>query len=199
MLKLLEHPLANALKPLLADLASSIFFAVLLAITGNIYLSTGIGIAIGVGQIIVLKLMGRRIFAMQWTSLALVIVFGGLTLYLHDPRFVMVKFAIAHIAIGAAMLQPNWMSRYLPKIVTDNLSVRELTLYSAMWPVMMFGIAGVGVYIGFTMGQVAWTWFLGTINPAAPWVLFGIQYLLIRLHVRSVIRNRMAAAPAAAE
>jgi hypothetical protein len=90
------------------------------------------------------------------------------------------------------------MSRYLPKIVTDNLSVRELTLYSAMWPVMMFGIAGVGVYIGFTMGQAAWTWFLATINPAAPWVLFGIQYLLIRLHVRSIIRAR-GIVPAAAE
>ena len=190
MLKLFNHPLAQALRPLVADLLSSIFFAALLAITGNIYLSTGIGIAIGIGQILVMKLMRRPVSAMQWTSLALVIVFGGLTLYLHDPRFVMLKFAIAHVAIGAAMLQPNWMSRYLPKIVTDTLSKRELTVYSAMWPVMMFGIAGVGLYIGFYLGTAAWTWFLGTINPAAPWVLFGIQYLLIRFHVRSILRAR---------
>jgi hypothetical protein len=95
------------------------------------------------------------------------------------------------------MLQPNWMSRYLPKIVTDTLSVRELTAYSAMWPVMMFGIAAVGLYIGFYVGQAAWVWFLGTVNPAAPWVLLAIQYVAIRLHVRSIIRRRMAAGAAA--
>jgi intracellular septation protein A len=185
--------LTEALKPLVADLASSIFFAILIAVTGNIYLATGIGMAIGILQIGWLKLRGKPVSLMQWTSLALVIVFGSLTLYLHDPRFVMVKFAIAHIAIGAAMLQPNWMSRYLPKIVTDTLSVRELTFYSAMWPVMMFGIAAVGLYIGFCVGQAAWVWFLGTVNPAAPWVLLAIQYVTIRLHVRSIIRRRMAA------
>jgi intracellular septation protein len=191
--------IAQALRPLIADLLSSIFFAALLAITGNIYLSTAIGIAIGIGQIVVLRLLGRPISAMQWTSLGLVIVFGGLTLYLHDPRFVMVKFAIAHVAIAAAMLQPNWMSRYLPKIVTDTLSVRELTLYSAMWPVFMVAIAAAGLYIGLVLGQTAWTWFLGTINPAAPWVLFGLQYLMIRFHVRSIIRARMAAGAVAAQ
>jgi len=188
--------IAAALRPLIADLLSSIFFAALLAITGNIYLATAIGIAIGIGQIAILKLLGRPISAMQWTSLALVIVFGSLTLYLHDPRFVMVKFAIAHVAVGAAMLQPNWMSRYLPKIVTDNLSARELTIYSAMWPVFMFGLAAVGLYVGFYVGQAAWTFFLGVINPAAPWVLFGLQYLMIRLHVRSIIRARGIAVPA---
>jgi len=190
--------LAEALKPLVADLASSIFFAVLIAVTGNIYLATGIGMAIGVAQILYLKVRRKPVSAMQWTSLALVIVFGSLTLYLHDPRFVMVKFAIAHVAIGAAMLQPNWMSRYLPKIVTDTLSVRELTIYSAMWPVMMFGIAAAGLYIGLYVGQAAWTWFLGTINPAAPWVLLAIQYVLIRLHVRSIIRKN-GGLPVAAE
>lgn len=190
--------LTEAFKPLVSDLASSIIFAILLAATGNIYLATGVGMALGIAQIAYLKLRAKPISVMQWTSLALVIVFGSLTLYLHDPRFVMVKFAIGHIAIGAAMLQPNWMSRYLPKIVTDTLSVRELTLYSAMWPVMMFGIAAVGLYIGLEMGQAAWTWFLATINPAAPWVLLAVQYVLIRLHVRSIIRRRMAAAAVAA-
>jgi intracellular septation protein A len=190
--------LVNALKPLLADLASSIFFAILIAVTGNIYLATGIGIAVGIGQVAIQMLRGKPVFAMQWMSLALVIVFGSLTLYLHDPRFVMVKFALGHVAVGAVMIKPNWMSRYLPKIVTDNLSSRELTLYSAMWPVLMFGLAGAGLYIGLELGPRAWAWFLGTINPAAPWVLFAIQYVLMRTHVRSAIRRRAATSAATA-
>ena len=188
--------IAEALKPLVADLASSIFFAALLFITGNVYIATGIGIAIGIAQVAYLRLRGRPIALMQWMSLALVVVFGTLTLYFHDPRFVMVKFTIVHLAIAAAMLQPNWMSRYLPKIVTDNLSVRELTIYSAMWPVMMAGLAAANLCIGFEMSQAAWVWFLATVPPAAPWVLFGCQYLMIRLHVRGILRRRQMAATA---
>ena len=181
--------LIEALKPLLSDLASSILFAAVLAITGDIYLATGIGIAAGVAQVAIQKLRGKPVAAMQWMSLALVIVFGGLTLYLHDPRFVIAKFAIVHVAIGAVMIKPNWMSRYLPKIVTDTLSVGELTFYSAMWPVLMLGLAATGLYVGFEVGQRAWTFFLGVINPAAPWVLFGLQYLVIRMHVRGIIHK----------
>jgi intracellular septation protein A len=188
--------IAQALKPLVADLASSIFFALLLFVTGNVYIATGIGIAIGVLQVAYLKLRRRPVAPMQWMSLALVIVFGTLTLYFHDSRFVMVKFTIGHIAVGAAMLQPNWMSRYLPKIVTDNLSVGELTFYSAMWPVMMFGLAAANLYIGFEMGEQAWKWFLAFVPGSAPWVLFGLQYLAIRIHVRGIIRRRMALAAA---
>ncbi|HEX4301160.1 MAG TPA: septation protein IspZ [Rhizomicrobium sp.] len=178
--------IGEALKPLLADLASTIFFAALLAITGNVYIATGVGIAVGVGQVVVDTLRGKPIVLMQWMSLAMVVVFGTLTLYFHDPRFVMVKFTIGKLAIGAAMLKPNWMSRYLPKIVTDTLSVTALTVYGAMWPVMMVGLAAANLYIGFAMGVDAWKWFLATVPTAAPFVLFGIQYVAIRMHVRAV-------------
>ncbi|HXC55626.1 MAG TPA: septation protein IspZ [Rhizomicrobium sp.] len=188
--------LTEALKPLLADLASTIFFTALLAITGNVYLATGVGIAVGIAQVAIQKLRGKPIAAMQWMSLALVLVFGTLTLYFHDPRFVIVKFTVAKIAIGAVMLKPNWMSRYLPRIVTDTLSVRALTVYSAMWPVMMFGLAAANLYIGLEMSLAAWTWFLATVPTAAPWILFGLQYLAIRIHVRGILRRRATLAPA---
>ena len=188
--------LAAAFRPLIEDLLSTIFFAALLAITGQVFLATGVGIAVGIGQVAILKLRGKEIFAMQWMSLALVVVFSSLTLYFHDPRFVMVKFTIAKAAIGAVMLKPNWMSRYLPQIVRDTLSAAELTLYSAMWPVMMFALAAANLYIGLEMGVEAWKWYLATVPATAPWVLFGLQYLTIRTRTRSVLRRRGALAPA---
>jgi intracellular septation protein len=189
--------LAAALQPLGEDLLSTIFFAILLALTGDVFLATGIGIAIGIGQVVLYKLLGRQIAAMQWMSLALVVVFGSLTLYFHDPRFVIVKFTIAKLAIGAVMLKPNWMDRYLPKIVTDTLSKGELALYSALWPVMMFGLAAANLYIGLELGRLAWEWFLGVVAPAAPWVLFGIQYPIIRWRVVRTLRKSGAFAAAA--
>ncbi|MEI9997067.1 MAG: septation protein IspZ [Rhizomicrobium sp.] len=188
--------LAKALKPLVSDLAATIFFAALFWLTDNVYLATGVGVAVGVGQVLLDRWRGKPIAIMQWMSLLLVVVFGGLTLWLHDPRFIMVKFTIGKVAIGVAMLTPNWMSRYLPKIVTDTLSAAELTFYSAMWPVMMFGLAAANLYVGFTMGTEAWKWFIALVPTAAPWVLFGIQYLMIRLHVMSILRRRGALAAA---
>jgi intracellular septation protein len=188
--------LAKALAPLLSDLASSIFFAGLIAITGNVYLATGVGIGVGVLQIVWEKFRGKPIELMQWMSLALVVVFGTLTIYFHDPRFAMAKFAIAHAAIGAAMLKPNWMSRYLPPIVTDTLSRGELTFYSAMWPLSMFAQAGAGLYVGMTLGVTAWATFLAIVPTAATWGLFALQYVMIRMHVRSILRRNAAAAAA---
>ena len=190
--------IAKALVPLLSDLASSIFFAGLIAATGNVYLATGVGIGVGVLQIVWEKFRGKPIELMQWMSLALVVVFGTLTVYFHDARFAMAKFAIAHVAIGAAMLKPNWMSRYLPAIVTDTLSKGELTFYSAMWPLSMFIQAGAGLYVGMTMGLTAWATFLAIVPTAATWGLFALQYLAIRIHVRSILKRRGAAVAAIA-
>lgn len=188
--------LAQAVRPLIEDLLSTIFFAILIEVTGNVYLATGIGIAIGIGQAGFDRLRGKTIEPMQWMSLALVIVFGSLTLYFHDPRFVMVKFTLAHIAIGAVMLKPNWMSRYLPDIVRQTLSAGELTFYSAIWPVMMFGLAAANLYIGFTMSHAAWGWFLAFAPTGAPLSLFGLQYLVIRTRTIAILRRRAALAPA---
>lgn len=188
--------LAEAIRPLVEDLLSTIFFAILLAVTDNVYLATGVGIAVGIGQVLVARLRGKEIAAMQWMSLALVVVFGTLTLYFHDPRFVMAKFTIGKVAIGAVMLKPNWMSRYLPQIVRDTLSAAELTFYSALWPVMMFGLAAANLYIGLKMGVEAWKWYLATVPATAPWILFGLEYLTIRTRTRSVLRRRAALVPA---
>lgn len=182
--------LFNAMKPLLSDLASTIFFAGLFWLTDNIYLSTGVGVAIGVGQVLVEKLRGRPVSVMQWMSLLLVVVFGGLTLWLHDPRFVIAKFTIGKLAIGIAMLTPNWMSRYLPRIVTDTLSAAELTFYSALWPVTMFALAAGNLYVGFVLGTEAWKWFIAIAPAAATWGLFALQYLVIRLRTKAVLRRR---------
>lgn len=189
--------IAAALKPLIADLASSLFFAAILAITGDAYVATGIGIAVGIGQFLFDRLRGKPIATMQWMSLVLVIVFGTMTLYFHDARFVMVKFTIGHIAVGATMLPRNWMRRYLPKIVTDTLSERALTIYSRMWPAMLFGLAAANLYVGFEMSQAAWAWFLGVVSPASTWVLFAIQYTTMRFHVRYLLRRGRAQAAVA--
>ena len=53
---------------------------------------------------------------MQWLSIGLVVVSGIATLLTADPRFVMLKPSVIYCIVGAYMLKPGWMTRYLPPI-----------------------------------------------------------------------------------
>ena len=110
------------MRQLFLDFLSAIVFLALYALTENLYLATGVAVAVSLTQIAIAKLRGEQVDAMQWLVLFLVLVLGGATLLANDGRFIMLKSSISHSAIGIVMLRPGWMGRYLPPIVTDNLS-----------------------------------------------------------------------------
>ena len=114
----MKHGLFN----LLNDLLSTIVFVVISLVTGNDALAIAVGIAAGVVQFLWAFLRGKEIDAMQWLSLVLVVVFGGLALVTHDKRFMMAKPSLIYFAIGAVMMKRGWMDRYVPQIAHDNLS-----------------------------------------------------------------------------
>lgn len=178
--------LVRAFKPLAADFLSTLLFVAFYAITGNIYLATVLGIVAGILQIAYLKWHGRGIAAMQWMSLALVIVLGTATLLMRDPRFVMIKPSIGMFAIGAIMLKPNWMGRYLPPIVTDNLPASLTAWWGYVWSAAMFGLAGANLVVAFLVGPRQWAWFVAVVPTTVQLSLFLVQYLSIR---RAVARH----------
>ena len=95
-------------------LSSFVFLGIYLA-TGNLPLAVGFALAIGIGQLALAKWRRRRLETMQWLSLALVITLGAATLITNDSRFMMAKPSLIHFAIGAVMLRPGWLDRYMPQ------------------------------------------------------------------------------------
>jgi intracellular septation protein len=182
----------ESLKPLVTDLASTLTFAILLACTNNLTLATSVSIALGVAQIAVARLRERNTSRMQQVGLALIVVLGLLTLYLHDARFMMAKFTIVHVAIGSVMLERGWMRRYMPKIVTDNLSDAAIVTSGAIWSALMFALAAANLYIGLEMSPRVWATFLAVAPTGAPLTLFALQSLVIRARVLANIRKRSA-------
>src|SRR5205814_2000184 len=87
-----------------SDFLSTIVFLVIYLATDNVILATSVAIAGAIGQVIYTRIKGQTLGYMSWASLALVIVLGGATLLTHDPRFVLAKPAIGHVAIGLIML-----------------------------------------------------------------------------------------------
>jgi len=72
---------------LLFDLFPIILFFVAYKLV-DIYAATAVAIAASFAQIGWLKLRARPIEPMQWTGLAIIAVFGGLTLLWHDETFI---------------------------------------------------------------------------------------------------------------
>ncbi len=185
--------LFQAFLPILNDFLSTIVFVILMAVTNDLVLSVAAAMAVGIAQIAIEKIRGRKIELMQWASLALVIVLGSAAIYFHDPRFAMIKPSVANFAIGLVMLTPNWMGRYLPQIVKDNVSVTALTVWGYIWAAMEIGLAVANAWVALTFGQKIWLEYTAFVPIGAQIGLFLIQYAWMRVTIGRTIRARMAA------
>jgi len=176
-----------AVGPLVLDSLGIIVFAVLMAMKVDVIIATAIAAAVAcavVGWEIVRR---RPVQAMQWLSLALVVVSAGATMLTHDPRFVMAKPTVLYAVIGTAMLKRGWMNRYVPP---DELPVVEdlMTRFGFVWAGLMFltGAANLVIAVAFTN---LWLSFLAVFPLASKLALFGFQFAFVRVAAQSRIRR----------
>ena len=182
------HPLIYAARPLVLDFLATIVFLILVALKVDPAIAATVAIAIGVGQVAVLKMMKRPIAPLQWLGLGLVLVFGTASLLTHDMRFLMVKPTIVYLLVGAFMLKRGWMLRYMPPIAAGR-GEDVMVVFGYAWAGLMFvsGIANAVVAVAFTDHWVA---FMAVFPMASKIALFAIQYLTMRF----VVRRRIMAA-----
>jgi intracellular septation protein len=86
-----------------------------------------------------------RISPMMWISAVLVLVFGGLTLYLHDPKFIQIKPTIIYGILSAmlfiGLIRGKPLLRYVLEHGYDGLSERGWTILSRNWAWFFLGMA----------------------------------------------------------
>jgi intracellular septation protein len=170
----------QAAKLLFLDLASTIFFLVLFLLTHNTVLSVSLGVALGLAQIAVQLVRGKRIETMEWLSLFLVIASGTATLLTNDPRFVLFKPTIIYAIVGAVMLKPGWLNRYLPPIaqavVPDVAAVVGL-----MWAALMFASAAINAFVVLNYSVATWAMVMPVFGIASKLVVFLIGFAAMRI------------------
>ncbi len=102
-----------------------LFFAVnFLAPIGpltRVLVATGVFMAATVVAMIVSKVKLGRISPMLWLSGILVVVFGGLTLYFHDERFIKMKPTIVYAMFSALLFFGLATGRPLIQMVLGNV------------------------------------------------------------------------------
>ena len=177
----------NAARLLLADLASSLLFVVLLSLTHNATLSTCLAIALGLLQIGIQFIRGKPIEAMEWLSLFLVVAAGAATLLTDDPRFVLFKPSVIYATIGVVMLKPGWMKRYLPAIAR-SVAPDVATYVGFAWAGLMFLSAVLNAFVAIAFDLSTWAVIMPAFGIGSKVVLMLAGFAAIRLTVRRRVR-----------
>jgi intracellular septation protein A len=185
--------LMHSARLLVTDLASTILFLVILLITKDLMLAVGLGVGLGIIQIAWMKLRRQPIDVMQWLSIGLVVASGIATMLTSDPRFVMLKPSVIYCIVGAYMLKPGWMNRYLPPIAVQT--VPDIAwIFGFVWAGLMFGSAALNIALALTLDPISWSATMSIWGIASKVALFLVQYVTMR--AIGTRRGRAAAASA---
>ena len=167
---------------LLFDLFPILLFFVAYKLV-DIYVATGVAIVASIAQIGWLLARKRRVEGMQWTSLAIIVVFGGMTLLLHDETFIKWKptvlYALFALALGGAQLFfrrnliRSAMARQLalPDAVWSRLNVAWMAFFAAM--------AVLNLWVAYRFSTDSWVNFklFGTTGLTLAFVLAQAVYV----------------------
>lgn len=146
-------------------------------------LATVVAIVATLGQVLWLKVRGRKVDAMLWVSLALVSVMGGATVWFHNETFIKWKPS----ALYWVMALVFWGSQaLLGKNLLRSLMGEQLELPAPVWHrlnfmwVGFFSIMGLlNLYVAYSFSTEIWVNFklLGGIGLMVLFTLAQAMYL----------------------
>ena len=125
----------------------------------DIYVATGVAIAASFAQIGWLALRGKKIDAMLWASLAIIVVFGGLTLLLRDKTFIQWKPTVLYWLFGAVLAGGALTGRNLIKaMMSQQIQLPEAVWARLNWSwVGFFAFMGAAnLYVAYNYSESAW-------------------------------------------
>ena len=131
----------------------------------DIYTATAVLMAATLVQTGVIYAIDRKLQTMQKVTLVLVIVFGVLTLALHDERFIKWKptvlYASMAIVLGAALW--IWKKNFLQILLGSQLSLPD-----AVWTRL------TAIWIGYFLFMAALNGYVAALYSTEDWVNFKI-------------------------
>lgn len=147
----------------------------------GIYVATAVMIVVSLLQVCITWLLYRKVERAHLITLALVLVLGGLTLWLHNPDFIKwkptaVNWLFALVFIGAYLFTDKSL---LERMMADHIQLpaKVWTRLNLAW-VAFFILSGlVNLYVAFNYDEATWVNFK----------LFGMLGLTIVLVVAQSI------------
>ena len=156
----------------LFDLFPVILFFVAYKLAG-IFVATAAAIAATFVQVGWLWLRGKRIDGMLWASLAIIVVFGGATLLLHDDTFIMWKPTVLYWLFAAVLVVSE---RFFGRNLIRAMMRAQLELPPTAWAKLNWSWAGFFAVLGALNLYVAYHF---TQNEWVNFKLFGVTGLML--------------------
>jgi intracellular septation protein len=126
----------------------------------DIYIGTAVLMAATVVQMAVIYGMDRKLQVMHKITLALILIFGTLTLVLHDERFIKWKPTVlyAAMAIGLAVAVWGLKKNFLKLLLGSQLTLPETVWMrlNQVWVLYCVFMAAINGYVAAFYSTEAW-------------------------------------------
>jgi len=174
------------------DYAPLVLFFIAFKLAG-VFVGTGVFMVAMVVAIIVSKLKLGRVAPMLWLSAVLIIGFGALTIWFHDPRFIQLKPTIIYAGLGTLLLGGALMGRPLLRYVLeagfDGLSDRAWLVMSRNWGLFFVAMAILNEALVRSVSFDTWL-------SIKVWALIPLSIAFGVAHVPYLMKNGLGSEPA---
>jgi intracellular septation protein len=149
------------------DLVPVVLFFIAFKFYG-IYVATVVGIVVTALQVLVSTLWFRKIDKKQMITLVIFILFGGLTLYLHNPIFIKWKPTVIYWIFGAVFLGSHFIGnktlieRLFASTLENNdnpmknIPVAVWRNLNIAWIIFFILLGGINLCVAYQFSTNAW-------------------------------------------
>ena len=137
-----------------------LFFVALQA--WDIFVATAVAIGATILQVGYLLARRKKVEPMLWASLAIIVVFGGLTLYLRDKTFILWKPTVLYWLFGCVLAGAALLGRNLIRaLLSEQMRLPDPVWNRLNWSwVVFFAFMGVAnLYVAFNYSEKIWASF----------------------------------------
>ena len=173
---------------LLFDLLPVVLFFIAYKLA-DIYVATAVLIAGVLLQTLVSWIRQRKVSPMLLTSAVLVLVFGGLTLLVHDATFIKWKPTIVNWLFAAAFLASQFMKgpTIVQRLMGEQVKLEPSSLWArlnAMWIAFFVVVGALNLYVAFNYPTSTWVNFKVFALTGLMFVFVVGQFFFIAPHVK---------------
>src|SRR6266851_4500595 len=123
----------------------------------DIFVATAVAIGATIMQVGWLLVRRKKVQPMLWASLAIIVVFGGLTLYLRDKTFILWKPTVLYWLFGAVLAGGALLGRNLIRALLSE----QMRLPDPIWARLNWSWVGFFAFMGLVNLYVAFKLFGG--------------------------------------
>ncbi len=144
---------------LLFDFLPILLFFVAYKMAG-IYVATAVAIAATIIQVAITWYLKRRLETMHMVSLGLIVVFGGATLWLQNPLFIMWKPTILYTLFGVALLGSRFIGeKTLVERMMGGMLVAPKAIWrrvNTAWAIFFLALSVLNLYVAYNYSEEDW-------------------------------------------